>query len=737
MQPNKQLTATAELQINLLGPPQIRRCGQPVTAFISDKARALFYYLVITGEPHTRAALATLCWEEMPEQDALRNLRRALHNLQQLFAPHLTVSRQTIAFQPEPMTAVTVDLWQLLDDFDGTPARQSVALAHINGVLLQGFTVADAPTFHGWLHDARESLQTQIVTTAQQLLQDPELTPHQESTLLRHLVAHEPWNEPLQRRLWTLLARQGNHAAARQEYAALQAHLEAELGIPPEPATTLLAERIHRAQNRNTDHLPQPATPLIGRGAEVAQIRQQLMATGQADAAPTSAQLFTITGPGGSGKTRLAVAVAHAMQQHFLEGVWWVALTGITTVEEATVAIAHTIGLDLQGTTAVSDQLLQAIDGWDALLILDNSEQLLSEEFRTLLLRLLAAVPTLRLLLTSQERLHLQQEQVLILPGLQTAEEVETLFITQAQQVQPTFAPDATERAAIREIGRLLDGLPLALTLAAALVTADSCVTILHHLEQNLDTLAATASTHPARHQSLRAVFYHSWQLLSPQEQMSFAALAHFPGDFNLAAATAVTAPAVALLSLDSPTAATTTALLRALIHKSLLQPDPSRSRFMLHDILRGYAAEKLQAEPALAQAVGQAYHRYFIGFLQSRRAALLHADPTAIAAVTAEFVHIRHIWQWACAQQQEAIFLGLLREVGFYIDVAPRYREGEVLFQSALAIFDQSPQPLPPPQQFLRSGLLLGYSNILERLGRYALAQSAAAEALRIGKAL
>ncbi len=431
MQTDSQINA--ELQINLLGAPQVLWHGQSVTTFISDKVRALFYYLVITGKPHTRAALATLCWADQPEKEALRNLRRALHNLQQCFAPHLAVSRQTIAFQPEPPTAVVVDLWQLSAALDGSPAEQSAALAWVKGPLLGNFTVADAPTFDTWLHESRARLQMQVVTTAQQLLETDSLAPQQESDLLQQIVIHDPWNEMMQRRLLILLGRQGKHAAALQHYSALQTLLEEELGIPPEPTTTRLMERIQRAQRRSTDHLPQPSTLWGDRHAEVAQLQYLLTAAHRAPDALQPAQLLTLTGPGDSGKTQLALAVAYNLQTWFLEGVWWVELAKVTSTTEATFAVARALGLDLKGTTTISDQISAAVQGWEALLILDNSEHLLSQEFCIFILQLLGAAPTLRLLLTSRERLHLRQEQVVALPALQIAHKGESFRVGQAQ----------------------------------------------------------------------------------------------------------------------------------------------------------------------------------------------------------------------------------------------------------------------------------------------------------------
>jgi len=405
----------AVVAINLLGSPQIRRGNELVTTFISDKARALFYYLVITHEPQSRSALATLCWADMAEAQALRNLRRALHNLQQLFAPHLAVNRQTIAFQPEPSHAVTVDLWQLLDGLAGNRHAQLAALARAPGTLLAGFTVADAPIFDEWLEGHRTHLQRTLIAVAQQLLHVPQLTPQQEVALLQQIVAHEPWQEAHQRRLFVWLARQGEHAEVLRRYAQLQAYLMAELAIEPEAATTLLVQRIEEAALRTADQLPQPPTASADRLHELAQIHHLLRPLPVNGVGRAPCRLITLTGPEDSGKSQLAVAVAHAERNRFLDGVWWVALDGLRDTEEVVGAVARTLALKLQGTTAVATQLIDAIRGRDLLLILDGGEALITPAFRTLILQLLEESPTLYLILTSRERLQLQQEQVITL----------------------------------------------------------------------------------------------------------------------------------------------------------------------------------------------------------------------------------------------------------------------------------------------------------------------------------
>lgn len=705
------------LTIRLLGTPEVVADGQPVTAFISDKARALLYYLAATGEMYTRQALATLCWADMPEAQALKNLRQALYNLQKLLPDYLDVDRQTV--QMLPTAAVWVDvaaLRTLLDTGTATALHDAVAL--YRGELLAGFSVADAPNFDLWLVGEREHLQHRVLTALRTLIDQAFAAAHEEEAIahLYRLVKVEPWAEEEQRRLIESLARRGDYTAALHQYEALRTVLAAELDVAPMPETTALIERVRRARTLPRDHLPAPATPLIGRTKELAHLRR-LLATNKG-----AARLITVSGPGGIGKTRLALAAAHEQRYAFLDGVWWVALAALSTVDDAVATIAQAIGLDLQGRMTAPAQLLQALRNRQLLLVLDNSEHLLEVGLVNFILELLTQAPQICLLITSRERLHLQQEQLVVLAGLSASDEATQLFIDRAQQVRFDFQPTAAELEAIRHIAHLVEGMPLALELAAALTDQFTCAAIARQLTTNLDTLATTQRDVLPRQRSIRAAFDHSWALLAPAEQQLLAGLAVFAGGFTAVAAQAV--------------ADATPALLRTLIHKSLLYFDGTQGRYTLHDLVRQYAGEKLQTDRQAQMARQAAHGHYFAHFLAERTRSLQGGARTVIAEVAAEYDNIRLLWQRACETQQIPLIRLAFLPLAHFYDGTARYVEGKALYATALAAFDLQPDASPATQPWLLAGLLIAYGNMLERLGAYAAAGEAIERALAIVQA-
>lgn len=702
------------LTIRLLGAPEVIIDGQPVMGFISDKARALLYYLAATGDMQTRQALATLCWADMPEVQALKNLRQALYNLQKLLPDYLDINRQTVQFLPS--TALWVDVTELnmLLTTESHPAL-CAAVTLYRGELLAGFSVADTPNFDLWLVGEREHLQHRVLAALRTLIAQAVAEANEEEAIayLYRLVKVEPWAEEEQRRLMELLARRGDYTAALHQYEALRKILATELDVAPMPETTAFIERVRRARTLPRDHLPTPATPLIGRTKERAHLRR-LLATNQ-----DTARLITISGPGGIGKTRLALAAAHEQRYAFLDGVWWVSLAALSTLDDAVATIAQAIGLDLQGQVKAPTQLISTLRSRQMLLVLDNSEHLLEAGLVTFILALLTQAPQICLLLTTRERLHLQQEQLVVLTGLSATDEALQLFIDRAQQVRFDFQPAATELAAIHRIARLVEGMPLALELAAAQTDQYTCESIANQLMSNLDTLATTQRDVPPRQRSIRAAFDHSWMLLAPTEQQLLAALAVFAGGFTAAAAQAV--------------AAATPALLRTLLHKSLLYFDGTQGRYTLHDLVRQYAGEKLQTDHPALLARQAAHSHYFAHFLAERTRPLQSSARAVIAEVTAEYDNIRLLWQRACETQQIPLIRLAFMPLAHFYDGTARYSEGKALYAAALAAFDLQPDAPPATQPWLVAGLLIAYGNMLERLGEYTEAGHVVQRALAI----
>ncbi len=318
-------------------------------------------------------------------------------------------------------------------------------------------------------------------------------------------------------------------------------------------------------------NLPVQPTPLVGRRHELDQILELL----------SEARLVTLTGAGGSGKTRLALQAAAELVEVYPEGVWWVSLAALRDPALVESTICQVVG--------AKDGLAEHLRGRKALLLLDNFEHLL--EAAPNVGGLLSEAPDLRILATSRERLGLAAEHEYPVPTLVPAEAV-ALFTARARQFQPDFQPDD----AVSEVCRRLDGLPLAIELAAARIKILRPEQVLERLGNSLDLLTTGARDAPKRHRALRATIEWSHDLLGEGEKRLFARLAVFAGSFNLEAA-----EAVCDADLDT---------LASLIDKNLLRK-AEESRFFVVETIREYATEQLDRD-AEAEDTRLRHARYF-----------------------------------------------------------------------------------------------------------------------------
>ena len=303
-------------------------------------------------------------------------------------------------------------------------------------------------------------------------------------------------------------------------------------------------------------NLPVQPTPLVGREQELSEVLRMLALS----------RLVTLTGAGGSGKTRLALQAAAEVVEDYPHGVWWVSLAALRDPELVEPTIAQAVG--------AKDGLRVFLRDKRALLLLDNFEQVI--EAATMIAELLAAAPDLRMLVTSRVRLALAGEHEYPVPTLPSAEGA-ALFTARARQLRPGFEPDEH----VQSICRRLDGLPLAIELAAARVKVLRPEQILGRLGHSLDLLTAGGRDAAARHRTLRATIDWSHDLLEPLEKRLFAHLGVFAGSFELEAAEAV-------CDADLETVA-------ALVDKSLLR-QTEEGRFFMLETIRDYALERLEA---------------------------------------------------------------------------------------------------------------------------------------------
>ncbi|NJP06424.1 MAG: XRE family transcriptional regulator [Chloroflexaceae bacterium] len=383
---------------------------------------------------------------------------------------------------------------------------------------------------------------------------------------------------------------------ARQRLSQIDAPNASLLPSPDMPDLTTAAP-LPRAYRPSV-----PSTVLIGRADELNDLCTRLI--------DPLCRLLTLVGPGGIGKTRLALQAATDLIDHdaFPDGVVWVPLASVTHAEQIPNRIISALGTTAIATLPLVDQVLTALQDRTLLLVLDNVEHLLKTA--PFITRIIHEAPGVTLLITSRERLGLPDEWVYTLDGLplprhdrdaRTAPSA-LLFLDRAQRIDHQFALTPENIQAVRRICQLVEGMPLGIELAATWVRVLSCSEIAAELERGLDLLTATGPTSDSRHTSLRAVFESSWQLLTPAEQTVLMQLAVFHGSASREAIVAVGEQIVSQPLL---------VLLASLVDKSLVRRTPTSTtttRYGLHELVRQYAIEKLRADPIAFSAALNAH---------------------------------------------------------------------------------------------------------------------------------
>jgi predicted ATPase/DNA-binding XRE family transcriptional regulator len=426
--------------------------------------------------------------------------------------------------------------------------------------------------------------------------------------------------------------------------------------------------------------LPIPLTPLIGREAELAALARLL--------ADSTCRLLTIAGPGGIGKTRLAIqaARAHAAAQD----AYFVALAPLSSPEFMAAAVADVLGFRFSGPADPATQLVRYLRDKSLLLVMDNFEHLL--EGVELAAAILQRAPSVRLLVTSRERLSLHGEWVFELHGLpvppaqaaidpveppgETVASAVALFVHAARRTQADFEPRAEDWPIIARICRLTAGVPLAIELAASWVRVLSCAEIAAELERtltsgaNLDFLATSLRNVPGRHRSMRAVIDHSWKLLSSDEQRVLAELSVFRGGFTREAAAQVAGASLAQLL--------------ALVDKSLVQR-AGTARYDLHDLVREYAAAKLAADSSQEAGACKRHSLFYLGWLERSEHQLKSQRQKAVVAeLTGEMDNIRAAWAWAVANGQSNEVYTASPTLLYLFEVRNWFKEGQAAFARA-----------------------------------------------------
>ncbi|MFN8469808.1 MAG: tetratricopeptide repeat protein [Caldilineaceae bacterium] len=404
-------------------------------------------------------------------------------------------------------------------------------------------------------------------------------------------------------------------------------------------------------------------------------------------------RLLNIFGPGGIGKTRLALAAVTAIRAEYPDGAFFVALASIGEAVFIVPAIAEALQFTFFGATDPTEQLIAHLRDKKLLLLLDNFEHLL--DGASLLATILHQAPEITVLTTSRTRLHLQEEWVYTVDGLpfpavhdpsgalvQPEADLNSyaaiqLFLQRARQTKPGFVPAAEEMAAIGRICQLVAGVPLGVELAAPWIRTLSCREIAAEIELSLDFLTSPVRNLPERHRSLRVVLEQTWQLLPTAGQAVLQHLSVFRGGSTREAAEQVAGATLPILTL--------------LVDKALLRRT-NTGRYELHELIRQFAEQQAEAGQTLKRAQ-HAHCEYFVAFLEARTARVKGSgQKDAIAEIKADIDNVRLVWRQAINNQDariiercaECLFVFYLYSSGHY--------EGETAFQQAAAAFTVGP---------------------------------------------
>jgi predicted ATPase/class 3 adenylate cyclase len=410
--------------------------------------------------------------------------------------------------------------------------------------------------------------------------------------------------------------------------------------LPAEfPPLTTLARHPH--------NLPIQASELIGREDEQRAIRDHIESG--------TVRLLTLTGPGGIGKTRLALQAAADQVDRFADGVFFIDLSGARDTETALAAIVRTVGLKAAGDARLEDVLKEQLRGQRLLLVLDNFEQVMAAA--DAVADLLQHCAGLKVLVTSREALRVRGEQLFPVAPLALPEpaagrlsaasvvgyEAVRLFVDRAQAARPDFALTDANAAAVAEVCTRLDGLPLAIELAAARLKLFSPEDLRDRLRRRLEVLRGGARDLPARQQTLRGTIEWSYELLDDDERAVFQLLAAF-ADARVEAVEEVVSRTEAVGEID------VVDRLSSLVDKSLVRSieGPGGHRLSMLETIREYATERLGANAALSDAARRAHAEYFAEFAESKRTALQGPDrDTAITDLSADLGNLQAAWRY------------------------------------------------------------------------------------------
>ena len=600
------------VRLRLLGSFELEINGKPVR-LPTRKAEGLLAYLVIHRGVQNRERLAALFWGDSTDELARRSLRTALSALRKELGDDFVIAdRETI--QLNQAFSMWVDVQEV--------EEQRNAISIIDPDIYRGDLLQDF--YDEWVLEEREHYRDLFINILQKNIQSLKANGEYQRaiSLAEKIISIDSVNEQAYQQLIFCQHALGNRSEALKSYEECARQLMDQLGVEPSEDTIALYEQIKKSTTSNSQfvksNLPIPLTSFIGREHELKTLTEIFSTT----------RLLTLTGVGGCGKTRLSIQLATQLSSQFADSAWWIELASIQDESSLLPVVLKSLGIAESQIDSPEESLIKFLRSRNVLLVMDNCEHVITACARLAEI-ILSQCPDVKILATSREALSIHGEIAWLVPSLslpstdQTSDlmkfECPRLFLERATTYRPDLQLNETNAEALLRICRALEGIPLAIELAAARVKTLSLEQLASRLDDKLNLLTTGSRSAQPRQQTLRAAIDWSYELLEDDEKIVLQRLSVFYGTWTLEAAESVCAD-------DDSTSSEILDLITRLLDKSLIISDTSTAlstshdgiiRYRMLEIIRQYAMEKLERRDEVIQ-VKDRHTRFYSEFAQS-----------------------------------------------------------------------------------------------------------------------
>jgi DNA-binding SARP family transcriptional activator len=607
------------LEIRALGTPQLAVNGRDLSS-ISLRAQVMLVYLSLEGGKHSRNYLATMLWPDSPEAKALTSLRVLLSELRKLVPDNLDIERSVLGIDPEG------DLYLDVVEFEGLLKTGEIKKAFklYRGELLAGVYIPGSPEFENWRRWENERVRLLALNQAEKVIRKEfGMGNYREvEECCREVIRIDPINETANLYLILVQAVTGQRSAAAKHIKEYKTSLKENLGMDLPEEITKIQEVIFGGDlesiinNLTPSHdLPSSTTSFIGRVAEIDAISKLIT--------NPDCRLISIIGPGGMGKTRLAIEAVRSTLLEFPDGSFFVPMDTVTNEDGIIPTLAEALQFRLGTIVSEIDPDLQLFDYLKhrrLALILDGFEHL--TESGHLLHKLLVNAPGLKLVITSRHKLNLPEEWIFPLEGLHIPENIKpdgdlpealALFFSRTKQNLPINTITAEDMRQAARICRLVEGMPLGIELAAAWTSVLDFSEIADEIMENYGFLEDCHPDPSSKSKSMRAVFQSSWSLLKESQQTILLRLSVFRGGFSRQAAREISKASLTDLSI--------------LMDRSLLRKN-APGQFEIHPIVSQFCRELISNQTVIWKEIQNRHLIYYADYLSQRVPDLFRLDP-------------------------------------------------------------------------------------------------------------